>query len=384
MVNNNFYLTINELVTQASSGEVTGVIDYETFIDAGRTILDIQGTDLQNNFISALMNKIALSINTFRSYNGKYKELVRGTVTSGNTIEMIMNQFYETQAAAFVSLADNGTVDQYEIHKPKIEVKYYTETNAYSIPITIQRDQLIKAWENPASMDSFIAGVTGSVLNSNEFAREKGRIGMVAGLITYVYDNGDYATTEDEPAQIYKLVTLFNNRLADSSEVVNADTALRSEKFIKFAVETIKKVLRKVESPSTEFNSEGIITFTPDYSKHLFVNGALTSAMDTHIYTNNYNPEYSILKDYIMVDYWQNAKKPLDVAYNHTGNDVESNVTGVLALVCDYYTIGEYLKEQSMDTTPYNARGKYWNNWLNVETRYITNNYANAVIFVLE
>lgn len=379
-VNNNFYKTINDLVSSATNGEMS-VTDYDTFIDSGRAILDINGQDLQNNFITALMNKIGLVLNTFRSYEGKYKELIRGTITNGNTIEMIMTHFYDTQAAAFVNLQDNTTVDQYVINKPKTEVRYFVDTNAYSIPVTVQRDQLVKAFESPEAMDYFIASITGSVLNSNEFAREKGRIGIVAKMIAFDYANGTSNTSKpDAPAQVYKLVSMYNVTHGDE---IAAEYALNSENFVKFAVETIKKVLRKIKSPSAQFNCEGITTFTPDYGTHLFVNSALVSAMATHIYTNNYNPEYSVLKDYIDVDYWQNANTPLTVIDTPAEGDAIT-VNNCIAVICDHYAVGEYLKEQSLDTTPYNARGKYWNNWLNVETRYIHNTFANSVIFVLE
>lgn len=383
-VNNDFYKVINELVSSATNGTLEAT-DYEKFIDSGRTITDIDGQDLQNNFISALMNRIGKVINTFRSYEGKYKDLIRGTITNGNTIEMIMNHFYDTQAAAFVNLQDNTTVDQYVINKPKTAVRYHTETNAYAIPVTIQRDQLVKAFESPEAMDYFIASITGSVINSNEFAREKGRIALVAKMIAFDYANGSSnESNPDAPAQVYKLISLYNaSHIKSQIDGADGVKVLNNEDFVKFAVETIKKVLRKIKSPSAQFNHEGIVTFTPDYGTHLFVNSALVSAMATHIYTNNYNPEYSVLKDYIDVDYWQNANSPLTVIDTPAEGEAIT-VNNCIAVVCDYYAVGEYLKEQSMDTTPYNARGKYWNNWLNVETRYIHNTFANSVIFVLE
>lgn len=383
-VNNEFFETINNLVDEAVGRDVEfPYITFENFVEVGKNLLNTNGTDFANNYISALMNKIALTINTFRSYNGKYKELIRGSLDKGNTIEMIMHRFYETQSAAFTNLVDNETVDQYEIHKPKIEAKYFVDSNTYTIPITIQRVELIKAWESPVAMDNFIATIVGSVLNSNEFAREKGRIAMVASLIVKTSNSNNAATTEDDPAQIYRLVTLYNAKAPDN-EKVTSDNALRSEKFIKFAVETIKKVSRKIESVSTSFNIDGIETFTPDYAKHLFVNGALTSAMDTYIYTNNYRPEYSVLKDYIMVDYWQVAERPLDIDWLDNENNEPIRIGPVLCVLCDYYSLGEYVVEQTMDVTPYNARGKYWNNWLNVELRYLNNYAANSVVFTLE
>lgn len=377
-INQTFYTTINNLVA-ASYGDSTApaVHDYASFIDAGKNITDVAGTDLQNNFVSVLMNKLALSIDVVRSYRGKYAELYRGDVRNGNTVELIMHTFFDTQAAAFTNLQDNSTVDQYEIHRPEVSATYYVDTNSYTIGKTITRNQLVKAWSSPAEMEAFIAGILGDMINSNELARERGRMGLVCGAVKDVAER-NAAENSNSGAQRFKLLTLYNAEKPAGAPAVTAQTALATKEFVLFAVQTIKKVMRRTEDPSTMFNGTDIVTFTPAEQRHLFVNSALVSAMDTYIYNDNYRPDRSMLTDYIDVSHWQQGVDPLNVPI-----DADTEIP-VLCVLSDWYALLELLQSQDMDVTPYNARGKYWNYWLNVETRYCYNKDANFVVFTLD
>lgn len=379
MVNTNFYKTVNSLMSFASGAGVPEVVDYATFIEAGKTILQMDGESVQNGFINPLMNKIGLSINVVRSYEGSYKELTRGTLEYGDTIEMIMNYFYDTQAAVFNNLVDGQSIDQYEINKPKAEVSYFVDSNSFDITRTIQRVELEKAFSGPAAMDKFITGITTYVVNSAEEAREVGRIALVGKLIIDL-DASNAATSDNAPATKYNLVTMYN---ALTGAELTSDNCLYNEEFVKYAVAVIKKVMGKTEKASASYNLKGLKTFTPASGRHLFVNSALTSAMDTYIRTDNYNPEFSVLTDYINVPYWQDEDAPF-VVKSKTGAEGETVTSSpVVAVFCDEYAIGEYLRTQAMEQSPYNARGRYWNMFLHVEVKYVENTSANAVLFTL-
>lgn len=381
MVNKNFFATINGLVSQATNGTAPEVVDYNSFIEAGKTITSLQGSDFQNNFIGALMNKIALSINTARSYTGKYGSLTRGSLQFGDTIEMIMNGFYEAQAAAFVDLPNDGSsVDMYEVKKPTAFVDYYVDSNAYQICVTIQTSQLEKAFESPSAMDAFTRGIITYLMNSNELKREAGRIALVANLIVKL-STQSAAATPDSPAMRYPLVTLYNDI---TGAELTAENCLFNEEFVKFAAQTIKKVMGKTSNVSESYNIKGIKTFTPAENRHLFVSSQLTAALETYIYTNNYNPQYSMLTNYIEVPYFQNEDTPLVVKYKSAEGEDELTSAPVIAVMCDEYAIGEYLRKQSTYTTPFNAKGEYWNTYLNVELKLVSNEYANSVLFTLE
>lgn len=388
-VNNNFYSTINNLVQQSTGQANMTVVDYASFIDAGKKITELTNTEWQNNFLGNLMNRIGLYLNTYRSYNGKYKDISMGNIPNGGNIEIITNLFYDTQAASFVNLPEDGqpAPDQWEIHKPKVLANFYTEDNTYTIPVTIQKTRLRKAWDSPADMDAFINGVMGMIVNSNESAKERARIGLVAGAIAHSYNAG----------KVIKLVDEYNRVSAES---VTPDNALINPKFVRFATEYILRISRRIESRSSLYNPAGIDTFTPADSKHLFLSNTFSSAMRTWIYTIDGVAPVSApsLTDYIDVDYWQGSKFESSIAgtvkqpemrvqateiKNGTGamSDISAPVVGVL---CDKFSVMEFLDQESLDATPYNARTQTWNYWYNVSEKLIRNDNANFVVFTLE
>lgn len=391
-VNKNFYETINQLATYGlQGGTISSIVDYASFVDAGKTITDIGGEQLANNFMSNLGNVLALVIDTHRSYVGQYTDLYRGSVSYGNTIQMIMDGFYETQAAAFANLpADGESVDQYVISRPTAHIRYYTDTNPYSIPVTVTRDQLRKAWRSPEEMDAFIRNtVIGSVLNSNEYHREIGRINAVNSQISLAL------STPHNPTNVVNLNEVIYNSMPDllggAANVQEAKeqfnkVLISSPEVVRFIVSTIRHYSRAIESPSNLYNTEGITTFTPPTGKRLYLLDRFAKAADALIYQNAFNPEYNKLDNYVTVNYWQNAEDDIsisaNIAYNESAGHGEGDTSSnVIAVLFDEFAVGEYLRSQSLDVTPYNSRGKYWDYWLNVETELINNPFANTVVF---
>lgn len=376
-INNKFYETINGLYQQATGGDTLQVTDYASFIDAGKKITNITAVDLQNGFVSALMNRIAMVVNTARSYSGAYKELIRGNLEFGNTVEIIVNQFYETQAAGFVGLSDGEAVDQYVVNKPKVDAKFYVDTNAYTIPITIAYPELKKAFTSPAEMDAFVSNATLYVLNSDELMRESGRIAMVSKVIVDDLKTVAAATV-DTPAQVYNLVTLFNDI---TGATLTAADCLYNEEFVKFAVKTINMVSRKTARVSESYNADGIKTFTPEGERRLYCSSALVSSIGTYVHPSAFQDSPEIrLENFIDVPFWQNEKHPYTIEYEDSGT---KTTVPVVAVMLDSYAAGEWVKKRDMRTSPFNARGEYWNNFLNVEIQYLTLSAANSVVFTL-
>lgn len=377
-INNEFYSTINELVSRASRGVITDIVDYDSFIDSGKKINELDNPDeFRNAFCNAIANKVQLSLDTARSYQGKYAKLIRGSVAPGGVIELITHLFYETREAAFVSLENDQSVDQWIINKGDTDVAYFTKSNSYQIPVTIQYTELEGAFTSPERMQIFLNNKITYALNSNELAREVGRIGLIADLLVEL-SSANAGANDNDPAMRYPLVTMYNDIYSDT---LTADNCLYNTEFIRFACMVIKKVSDKLTKVSTSYNRSGIKTFTPADDKLTFINGAFTSAMTAYLRPVDYRPEYSVIPDgFENVPYWQDENNPLTVSY---GED-ETKTPPVIALIVDNLTLGEYVEHERVLSTTLNARGEYYNTFINVQTKYISNKNANSVIFTLE
>lgn len=383
-VNKDFYAMINELVERASSGTVTGIVDYSTFIDRGRTLSSMSSGDFGNAFISALMNKVQLVINNAKLYNGAYNDLYAGNVPANGIIEVITHHFYEAEEAAFANLVNGQSVDHYVVHKPVVDVDYFVNDNAFQIPITIQTIELVGAWNSPEAMNGFISSVIDYVSNSVALQREQGRIALVADKIIEL-SSATAATSPDVPAQRYKLLTMYN---AIAGTELTADNCLYNSEFVRFAIATIKKVKSKLQKVSSSYSTTGNKTFTPAEDVRMYLNSALSSAMEVYVFPDYYNNETLKLDSFVDVPFWQNEQDPLRVSYAASDDvedpDDETKTAKTVAVLFDKGAIGEYLAFERMVSTPLNARGEYYNNFFNVQTKLVNNKRANAVIFTLE
>lgn len=379
-INENFAGIVNDLIKRATGGTAEEIIDEKSFVDFGKKLEDMDGDDFANKFASALANRIKLSIDTYRAYDGKYKSLIRGKTTPGAVIQMITHHFFDVRTPSFVTLDSNTNLNQWEINKGETDAKYYILENAYQIPVTVQYTELEGAFDSFAAMETFLREKIDMALSSNELAREEGRAGLVSALIKDL-DAGAEADGVEGCAQKYNLLALYNETYGEDA-ALTADTCLYNGEFIKFATNMIKKVRRKIANVSTSFNKTGIKTFTPmnDEDAKLMVHAALDGGIATYVVQDVRRPES--LGDYEVVPYWQSESNPFVVSFKD--GQTESESSKVLAVLFDKYAMGEWVTHERVLTTTMNARTETTNTWINVQTRYCILEDANAVIFTIE
>lgn len=389
-INNNFYEVINSLVSQGAGSELV-VTDHKSFIDYGKKLEGINGTEIANNFLSALANRIAQVVELYRGYNGDFTDLYRGNIEYGQTIEQIMFQWYDSTAAGWTQLNDGETFGAYTISKPQIAVNYYEKENSYDIEKTIQLEMLKKAFTSEAEMSSFMSGIFGMFTNSNELIREEARLGMIAGAImkAYTITGSTKATSSDALGGLYNLRECYANDTGDTT-LNNAaiEVMLNNEKFIKYTMATIKKVKKKMTKPSTKFSpSKKIKTFTPENAQQTYLAAGLKTAIDSYIINTAHYPEGAdvLNLDAKSVAYWQSAASPYDITTNNPSVSAAISITlrGVVGIVFDDWACGEYTSVQTMDISPYDAKHRCWQYIYHGLCRYVVNQDANFVVFYI-
>lgn len=389
-INNNFYEVINSLVSQGAGSELV-VTDHKSFIDYGKQLDKINGTEIANNFLSALANRIAQVVELYRGYNGDFTDLYRGNIEYGQTIEQIMFQWYDSTAAGWTQLNDGETFGAYTISKPQIAVNYYEKENSYDIEKTIQLEMLKKAFTSEAEMSSFMSGIFGMFANSNELIREEARLGMIAGAIMKAYTivGSTQATSSDALGGLYNLRECYANDTGDTT-LNNAaiEVMLNNEKFIKYTMATIKKVKKKMTKPSTKFSpSRKIKTFTPENAQQTYLAAGLKTAIDSYIINTAHYPEGAdvLNLDAKSVAYWQSAASPYDITTNNPSvpASIEITLRGVVGIVFDDWACGEYTSVQTMDISPYDAKHRCWQYIYHGLCRYVVNQDANFVVFYI-
>ena len=382
-INNNFYSVVNSLVSQGA-GNAIAITDHNSFIDFGKQLDGINGTEIANNFLSALANRIAQVVEQYRGYTGDYSDLYRGNIEYGQTIEQIMYNWYESNAAGWTQLNDGETFGTYTISKPNVKVNFFEKENAYDIEKTIQIEMLKKAFTSESEMNSFMSGIFGMFTNSNELIREEARLGMIAGAIAN--NSTSAATTSEALGTKYDLRACYKTDTGDTSlDNKPIEVLLHNENFVKYTMATIKKIKKKMTKPSIKFSQTGNIkTFTPENAQNTYLAAGLKTAIDSYIInTAHYAEGASVLNlDAKSVAYWQSAATPYDIKSGTAESD-KKEVFGVVGVVFDDWACGEYTSVQTMDISPFDAKHRCWQYIFHGLCRYVVNADANFVTFYI-
>lgn len=388
-INNNFYKVANDLMSRAATGAGLSPVvveDYSTFVQAGRNLTDnLSGSTIANAFAEEIANKIQLTLNIAETYNADLNSLNFGTLPPEGVVELINNEFMETRAAEFTALTDGDSVDQYVINKGKQRVNYYFDSSAFQIPVTIQTKELEGAFKSPEALESFIYGKVMYALNTKNHAIEVARYALLSyGIIDATEAQSPNvataATDEYDAARRYKLVSLYN---AIHETNLDAKNAPYDKDFIAFAVSMIKSVRERMKKASSSYNGQNFKTFTNEAK--LKIVAPFRTAIESYLYPNTLHNDTNRLEDFETVPYLQNEKTPYTVHYSY-GNTHDNSLETppVLAILHDRYAMMEFTQIDDVETTPYNAAGKYTNDWVSCQHGRYFNRNANYVIFTLD
>lgn len=379
-VNNNFYATLNELMTRATNGTIAAVVDYDSFIDAGKVLADMDVTDLNNGFMSHLMNKVQKTLQDTPSYKGALVSMYAGTLNYG-VLEIIMGDFYTASASTFDgdTLTDGQTyTDQFTVSLPEGTARYMEKSDSWSRTITIRDTDLRGAFRSPEEMDGFIRRIFLDIANSAEFHKETNRLAVVADIIKECAGTTIEIADEDKAAKCYNLLAIYNTKKGTNLTVANC---LYNNDFVTWSTGVIRDVSALMEKPSDQFNVLGAITtFSPASYQHLVVNSVYDKAIRRSL-VDAYNKEYGMItNNYEVVPYWQNIADRLRVSTNASGETTYS--PKCLAVIFDNRSCGEMVQVESVETTR-NGKRRYTNYHYAWNSMYWTNLNANTVAFVI-
>ena len=388
-VNNNFYAVSNELFSRAIGGGVsaTVVVDYATFIEAGKTLANMQASDLQNTLIPTIMNKVQRTLNENPSYRGALIDMSKGKLDYG-VLEIIMGDFYSASPSTF----DGATVeegqtytDQFKVvNLPNDTARYYSTSDSYSIEITIRDTDLKGIFDSPEKFDAVIRGVFVRIANSSEARKEEARLGVIANIIKDVAT----VTAEDDDENVatthYDLLAIYNEE--KGTELTQANCFLSND-FVSWSVGVIRDISMLMEKPSKKFSKNGnITTFTPPEYKKLLVNAIYDKAIRRSL-IDAYNKEYGMIQDnYEVIPYWQNLNDRMRVTTNGTPAQGQSIVTTyspyTLAVLYDTRACGEMIQLEEV-ATDRNGGRRYTNYHFQYNNLYYINEDANTIIFTI-
>lgn len=311
----------------------------------------MQYTPLQNEFLNALVNRIARVIITSKMYSNPLSMFKKGLIDFGETIEEI-----------FVNIANPHQYDVEESENkvfareiPDVRAAFHTLNYKKFYKQTIQNKDLNQAflsWDGITDLISKIVNAMYTAANYDEFVTTK-----------------------------YMLAkAILDGRL--SAITVDANDA-------KGAVTKIKGVSNALTFMSNNYNVAGVQTFTDKNDQYLLVNSQFDSEIDVEVLASAFNmSKAEFMGHRILIDGFGtldvarlNALFKDDPNYKELSQDTLTALNAIPAVLVDknFFMIFDNMYEF---TENYNGQGLYWNYFYHTWKTFSMSPFANALVFV--
>lgn len=161
---------LNVIHSEASQAyqERVPVATRDNIAEVGNPILNFEA--LQNEFLSALVNRIGLVIITSRSYNNPLKRFKKGLMSLGETVEEIFVNIIKAEPYYLVD--DQGmsaAEDEFKRRIPDVRAVFHTRNRQDKYPVTIQNDDLRTAFLSYEGVENLVSKIIEAVYTSDEY-----------------------------------------------------------------------------------------------------------------------------------------------------------------------------------------------------------------------
>lgn len=329
-------------VRQNSSNNFRDIVPEATIDNIG-TLSNILFDDAYqpqlNEFVTNLINRIALTIISNKSYNNPLSMFKKGSIPLGTDIQDIYTNPAESEP---YELSNTAMAKLLTITDPDTKVAYYRRNRQDLYTKTIAREALQGAFVSWDKFNEFISSITTSLYSGNyidEFNYTK-------ELLDGAYDSG-------------KVIT----------QVVTAPT---TEANAKSFVKTLRTLYKKLSFPSTEYNAYSkfnpdktpVKTWTTEERVCVIIPADISAEIDIDVLAQAFNiDKANLLGRVIEIDHFENPE--------------------IQAVICDESFLQIYDNVLRFDEF-YNARTMSWNEYLHAWSVFAISPFANAVFLVTE
>lgn len=376
---------LNGVMEQATGQTSLAAVNTAQFVTQAQSALKI-GYDPIMNAISQVLGRTIFSV---RPYTAKFRGLMRSDQQWGNHVRKINYVDKDFENAQEWTLTDGQAVDQYTVNKPGVVQTNFYGFEVFQRHVTVFRDQLDNAFRGPDEFGQFIGGVMQNISDQTEQAHESMSRASLANFI-----GGKVAGDADN---VIHLVTEYNAYAGTSLTADTVHAPENFEPFIKFAYARIKTIAGLMSERSQRFHvnlsSGAIMRHTPADRLKMYVLAQELNTIQTTVLSSVFNEQFLRLVDYEEVNFWQSIDTPdsinVQASYLQTDGTIKNadsatTTEGVFAVLFDEEAVGQNTANRSVDVTPYNAAGKYWNTFYHFTERYWNDFTENGVVFLLD
>lgn len=342
----------NSATTEYRDYVPVATADAESVKEIGAIIMDMP--QLQNEFLSALVNRIGRVIVTSKTYDNPWAMFKKGLLEFGESVEEI-----------FVNLADpfqydpeTSVTNQYKREIPDVRSSFHIMNYQKYYKSTIQQEQLRQA-----------------------FLSWQGITDLIAKIVEAMYTGANY--DEFQTMKYLLAKRLLNGGLYPVTvPTVNAENA-------KTIVSTVKGVSNNLEFMSDKYNIAGVQNYTKKSDQIVLVNSNFDAIMDVEVLASAFNmSKAEFMGNRVLVDSFGsldiarlNMLFADDPTYTEISAEEMKALDSIPAVLVDkdWFMIFDNFMNF---TEKYNGEGLYWNYWYHVWKTFSVSPFANAIVFV--
>ena len=375
--------------------QVTGSADASTPVDTSSFVSMAQAT-LRSGYepvMSAISQVLGRTLIAVRPYSRKFKGLEMTADRWGGITRKInfIDNALDSADPTF-ALVEGQPVDQFVVKKPKVLETHYYGQNVYESSYTIFTKQLDTAFSSPAEFASFMSGLMTHFSNEREQYLESLSRSILCNLIGAKKVLADASVAN----QVIDLLAEYNTATGQSLTATTVKLPANYPAFCKWAYAYIQHVSEMFTERTGMFQrpltNYAIMRHTPKADQRLFMDADFLAHMTAEVLADTYHDNFLRYSEVEAVNFWQSALAPSTVnvkpvylndsaEYVNAESAVEiDNVVGVLI---DRDAAGYNLADDDLVSSPYNAKGQYYNLFNHVRIQLQNDLTEKAVVFCI-
>ena len=346
-------IDILNVIRQNASQEYQSLVPQVTReLDIPKVGEAIFGTPgLSNQFLNALVNRIALVAIKSATFNNPYEPLKKGYLYFGETVEEIFVDLVKPLEYS----AEKAAGREFKRYMPNVRSAFHVMNWRVMYPVTIQEADLKRAFLS-------IDGVRD----------------LIARIVDAVYTAAKY----DEFLLFkYLLIKAISN---GQLKPVAFDATSETEGAVAF-----RGTSNKMEFLRSDYNAAGVKNNTPKSRQYIFMDADYNASFDVEVLAHAFNMDKAnFMGNLMLIDDWTEFDNERFDIIRENSDGIEEVTAAELALLADVKAVlvdGDWFQvydNETQFTEKYVASGMYWNYFYHQWKTVSSSPFANAVVFV--
>lgn len=343
---------LNVIRDNASLAYQNSVPVAETTADIPRVGEVIYGTPaFANEFINALVNRIALVRVQSATFNNPYARLKKGYLDYGESIEEIFVDI----AKVFEFSAEKAEARELKQYKPNVKSVFHTMNWQVIYPMSVSDEQLRMAFLSAEGVQNLIAKIVDSIYRAAEYDEYL----LFKYMIIKTINKGGF-----KPVAV------------DNSDPKNYAKAFRG-------TSNMLPFMRN------DYNAAGVMNPTPKNRQVIFMDAQFNADFDVDVLSAAFNMNKAdFMGSLYLIDEWNQFDNDRWTVIRENSDGIEEVTAAELAVMADVKAIivdeewFQVYDNLNRFTEKFVAAGLRWNYFYHVWKTVSWSPYANAVVFI--